>query len=291
MAARGRRSSPTARLLVLVGIVAVLGGTFLAGVYAGRIWSARAAVVAAHVPDTEPARRGPGRGGRLPEVPAPQLTFYRELTAPLTPPPPPPRPAVKPAARREAVPPAPPIEPAKPSVPSEMAAAPIAEAPVVAASLRADGGRYTVQVGSYNVRAQADALRARLASSGLDAYVAEGEAGGVTRYRVRIGAFLSAGIDSTAVVALARETGATDLQTMTLRFSEYRGRDNDESRQAASPTTLTRPSGDRRGHHPSSWYKSTMKPVSPPPSTGNHAAAAGCNKSALLKSSVTFDNT
>src|SRR5207253_9902219 len=92
MAARGRRSSPTARLLVLVGIVAVLGGTFLAGVYAGRSWSARAAVVAAHVPDTEPARRGPGRGGRLPEVPAPQLTFYRELTAPLTAPPPPPRP-------------------------------------------------------------------------------------------------------------------------------------------------------------------------------------------------------
>src|SRR6266850_2774698 len=92
MAARGRRSSGAARLLVLVGIVAVLGGTFLAGVYAGRIWSARAAVVAAHVPDTEPARRGPGRGGRLPEVPAPQLTFYRELTAPLTAPPPPPRP-------------------------------------------------------------------------------------------------------------------------------------------------------------------------------------------------------
>src|SRR6267378_3251759 len=83
MAARGRRSSGAARLLVLVGIVAVLGGTFLAGVYAGRIWSARAAVVAAHVPDTEPARRGPGRGGRLPEVPAPQLTFYRELPPPL----------------------------------------------------------------------------------------------------------------------------------------------------------------------------------------------------------------
>ncbi len=46
---------------------------------------------------------------------------------------------------------------------------------------------------------------------------------------VPVGAFLSAGIDSTAVVALARETGATDLQTLTLRFSEYRGRDNDEA--------------------------------------------------------------
>jgi len=46
---------------------------------------------------------------------------------------------------------------------------------------------------------------------------------------VPVGAFLSAGIDSTALVALARETGAADLQTMTLRFAEYRGRDNDEA--------------------------------------------------------------
>src|SRR5216117_868436 len=84
MAARGRSSSGTARLLVLVGILTVLGATFGVGVYTGRIWSARAAVVAAHAPETEPARRGPGRGGRLPEAPAPQLTFYRELTAPLT---------------------------------------------------------------------------------------------------------------------------------------------------------------------------------------------------------------
>jgi asparagine synthase (glutamine-hydrolysing) len=46
---------------------------------------------------------------------------------------------------------------------------------------------------------------------------------------VPVGAFLSAGIDSTAVVALARESGASDLQTMTLRFAEYHGRDNDEA--------------------------------------------------------------
>src|SRR5436309_4965582 len=46
---------------------------------------------------------------------------------------------------------------------------------------------------------------------------------------VPVGAFLSAGIDSTAVVALARETGAADLQTLTLRFEEYRGRVNDEA--------------------------------------------------------------
>jgi asparagine synthase (glutamine-hydrolysing) len=51
---------------------------------------------------------------------------------------------------------------------------------------------------------------------------------------VPVGAFLSAGIDSSAVVALARESGATDLQTMTLRFEEYRGRVNDEAPLAAA---------------------------------------------------------
>jgi asparagine synthase (glutamine-hydrolysing) len=50
---------------------------------------------------------------------------------------------------------------------------------------------------------------------------------------VPVGAFLSAGIDSAAVVALARESGAADLQTLTLRFAEYRGRINDEAPLAA----------------------------------------------------------
>src|SRR5258705_3828301 len=50
---------------------------------------------------------------------------------------------------------------------------------------------------------------------------------------VRVGALLSAGIDSTAVVARAGETGAADLQTMTLCFEEYRGRVNDEAPLAA----------------------------------------------------------
>ena len=50
---------------------------------------------------------------------------------------------------------------------------------------------------------------------------------------VPVGAFLSAGIDSSSIVAFARESGATDLQTMTLRFEEYRGRDNDEAPLAA----------------------------------------------------------
>src|SRR5712692_2781327 len=55
---------------------------------------------------------------------------------------------------------------------------------------------------------------------------------------VPVGAFLSAGIDSTSVVALARESGATDLQTMTLRFAEYRGRINDEAPLSAEVAKL-----------------------------------------------------
>lgn len=50
---------------------------------------------------------------------------------------------------------------------------------------------------------------------------------------VPVGAFLSAGIDSSSVVALARESGAEGMQTMTLRFEEYRGRVNDEAPLAA----------------------------------------------------------
>src|ERR1051325_4167310 len=50
---------------------------------------------------------------------------------------------------------------------------------------------------------------------------------------VPIGTLLSPGIDSTAVVALAKESGAADLQTLTLRFEEYKGRVNDEAPLAA----------------------------------------------------------
>ncbi len=50
---------------------------------------------------------------------------------------------------------------------------------------------------------------------------------------VPVGAFLSAGIDSSSIVAFARESGAEGMQTMTLRFEEYRGRDNDEAPLAA----------------------------------------------------------
>jgi asparagine synthase (glutamine-hydrolysing) len=46
---------------------------------------------------------------------------------------------------------------------------------------------------------------------------------------VPVGAFLSSGKDSTTIVALARELGEAELQTVTLRFEEYVGTPADEA--------------------------------------------------------------
>lgn len=50
---------------------------------------------------------------------------------------------------------------------------------------------------------------------------------------VPVGAFLSAGIDSGALVGLAREVGYEDLRTVTLAFAEYQDTRDDESQLAA----------------------------------------------------------
>lgn len=46
---------------------------------------------------------------------------------------------------------------------------------------------------------------------------------------VPVGIFLSAGLDSTTLTALATETAQSPMHTVTLGFSEYRGSDNDET--------------------------------------------------------------
>lgn len=46
---------------------------------------------------------------------------------------------------------------------------------------------------------------------------------------VPVGAFLSAGIDSGALVGLMRDAGQNDIQTVTLAFEEFRGRKDDEA--------------------------------------------------------------
>lgn len=50
---------------------------------------------------------------------------------------------------------------------------------------------------------------------------------------VPVGAFLSAGIDSGALVGLMRDAGKSDIQTVTIGFEEFRGRPDDETPLAA----------------------------------------------------------
>jgi len=164
-------------LFVLIGILTILGVTFCAGVYAGRIWMASSTVKLARVTEADTGRRPPSRGARLPETPSPQLTFYHELTAPLTAPPPPPKPAkaVPPLATRAVTP--------KPGEQADMIAA--TTTPSTAAMAMS---RFTVQVAAYRVRPQAEALRESLASAGHDARVVEADAHGPV-YRVQVGEF------------------------------------------------------------------------------------------------------
>ena len=50
---------------------------------------------------------------------------------------------------------------------------------------------------------------------------------------VPVGAFLSAGVDSSALVGLMRDAGAGDIETVTLRFDEFEGEAEDEAPLAA----------------------------------------------------------
>lgn len=173
---RGRRNR-IASMLFLVGCLGVLGGTFLLGFMAGRFWPRPPSIVVAARGSKDAAR---------PTEPAPALTFYQELTAPLASPPPP-RPTKPPRAEK--------IE--KPDTALKLDAAPKAEAapkpeapaPVETPKPAPSPGAFTVQVGAYKAREPAEALRARLAATGYDAYVAQVDVPGSVRFRVRVGSF------------------------------------------------------------------------------------------------------
>lgn len=232
------RANRLASLCFGIGCLVVLVVTFTLGVAAGRRWpsglplpglggapaatAAAPAATAGVKSERDTARRAEGRSldkGKTTTDAPPVLTFYRELTAPLTPPTPPTRGVVtrdvrpaetvklaettKPAQRpaetvrpvtsdASAVVEAPPRE--------TVAAAVAAGASGASASVGVSGPRFTVQVGAFRGRAQAEALRARLAERGQDVDLTEGEATGVTQYRVRVGTF--------ATRAAAREAAA-----------------------------------------------------------------------------------
>jgi cell division protein FtsN len=215
MQRQARKSSGAAGLFVLLGILTILGVTFAAGTYAGRIWANRPQMAAAPTPaEREPGRRGAdARASRMPE-PAPRLTFYHELTAPLTAPPPPPKPAktsppplgTVSAARAAAVEKsgAEKATSNRPPTPQAGLAAPATTLPTSGAA------RFTIQVGAYRLRPPADALRATLTAAGHDARVVETDAQSGVRFRVQIGDFASR---DAARDAAARLSGPTFVTT------------------------------------------------------------------------------
>ncbi len=199
--AQTRSSSRLASLLFVIGCLVVLGVTFALGVAAGRRWPnglpgfAASDATAAASKGSERDRRAEGQGlaKTISEAP-PVLTFYRELTAPLTSPSAPPRAAAKTDAKakeheaktKDTVKPRP-ADTIKPAAPESTE------------------GRFTVQVGAFKTRAQADAMRARLASAGQPAYLSEVEADGATQYRVRVGAFATREAARESAARLASE--------------------------------------------------------------------------------------
>ena len=191
---RARSSSRLASLLFGIGCLVVLGLTFALGVAAGRRWphglpgfSAAADVTAATSKERDRKSEGQGLAKTIAEAP-PVLTFYRELTAPLTSPPPPTRAAAKPEAK-----------------PKEHEGKPKETVKPPPAAPESVERRFTVQVGAFKARSQADALRARLAAGGQQAYVSEIEADGALQYRVRVGSFATREAAREAAARLASE--------------------------------------------------------------------------------------
>jgi cell division protein FtsN len=203
-----RRASRVGSTLVGLGFLTVLAVAFFGGIVAGRHFPRMLPSLGAVTVPKEPRR---GIESRLADrtrsvEPAPVLTFYQELTAPLTSPPPAPKPkpdrskpfTIK-SETTKATPPSdkddaqatraasPPPDHAAPAATDRVAL----PAPTPAAAPEPRTTRYTVQVGAFGQREQAEAIRARLAAAGHDAFVADLDSPAATRYRVRIGSYPS----------------------------------------------------------------------------------------------------
>jgi len=176
--ARGRSrrgGSRIASVLFLVGCSGVLAVTFMLGVVTGRFWPRTPSVPLSVVAK---GAREPSR----PAEPAPALTFYQELTAPLSSPPP------KPSRPTRVEPPR--AESPRVEKSDKPDATPKADAVAAAPAKPAPGQTtFTVQVAAYKSKDPADALRAKLAAAGYEAYVVQVDTPGSARYRVRVGSF------------------------------------------------------------------------------------------------------
>lgn len=208
MAAKKKRGGGGAgSFLVVVGCLAVLGGTFALGVLAGRHWPS--VPFAKSEPAVKPVReKDRDRSARAAE-PTPTLTFYQELTAPLTAPPPakpakPPRVEKPDALKLDAAKP----EPAKPESPKIDAATPETPERIAPAA-----GQFTVQVGAYKMKEPAEALRTRLAAQGHDAYLVEADGPGGVRFRVRVGSFATREAAQTVASRIAGDRSLSTFVT------------------------------------------------------------------------------
>ncbi|MGL6290592.1 MAG: SPOR domain-containing protein [Silanimonas sp.] len=105
--------------------------------------------------------------------------------------------------------PAPTPEPARPA-PVTPAPAPAA-APIAPAAVAA--GDYSVTAGSFGNRANADALVARLKSSGLPAYTEAAQANGQAATRVKVGPFATRAAAEAARVRTAAISGSAAVAT------------------------------------------------------------------------------
>ena len=207
-------------------VMVILALTFALGLLVGRQW-ARGSAVAGSPSASEAARKAstppPRRGGIAAETTADRppestekLTFYQTLTEPLAAVGQPkpeakavtvkvsaaPTPEPKPTAVKVSAPSAAPAAsatapgaattvslPPAPGKGAPAAAEPAPPAAAPAASVPA-ASPWTVQVGAFKNRRQAEETRQQLAAAGLDAYVA-GQAvqDGQPRFRVRVGTY------------------------------------------------------------------------------------------------------
>jgi cell division protein FtsN len=177
----------------------------------GRQWARQSAsaVVAAVAEPAKKAAAPARRGGIAAETtaeraPEPTLTFYHTLTEPLDGAGAPSKgepkavsvkiPPVIPPAPRATAPvataPPPTTAPKPPAAPPSLPPAPGKTASREAGHGAGAGSPWTVQVGAYKNRRQADDARQHLSGAGLDAYVVTLAAQeGVARYRVRVGTY------------------------------------------------------------------------------------------------------
>jgi cell division septation protein DedD len=217
---------PLSAALFGLACVTVLVLTFVLGMLVGRQWARRAAPSALGVAasaDTVPrgslarGREGtagePDRGGgaeleetrprtarklseRERDDATPQirekLTFYQTLTAPLT------------------AGPRPPKRPATLAVPGEAPRESGRESGPALAGAGPTTGAYTIQIGAFRTRAQADKVRDTL---GAAAYVLEAVGTAEARFRVRVGAFGDRAEAETAAARLRTEHGLVGFVT------------------------------------------------------------------------------